>query len=84
MPHPLDDAIERLCAEFEPSVYPDMVAEVVYQCCEDLHMTPELARAEVVEQLARRRLADLNVYTFTGFADHGPAAGSSMRLVIHW
>ena len=84
MPDPLDDAIERLCAEFESTVDPDMVVEVVYECCDALDMSPEFARTEVVERLARERLADLSVYTFAREVDHGSAAGSWVRFVVHW
>ena len=84
MPTTLDDTIELLCAEFEATVDPDMVVEVVYGCCDELEMSPELARADVVERLARQRLADLSVYTYASYTDHGSAAGSSVRFVIHW
>jgi hypothetical protein len=84
MPNPLDDTIERLCTEFESTVDPTMVVEVVYECCDELDMSPEFARTEMVEPLARERLADLSVYRFAGEVDHGSAAGSWVRIVVHW
>lgn len=84
MPNPLDETIERLWAEFEATVDPDMVVEVVYECCDALDMSPEFARTDAVERLARERLADLSVYQFAGEVDHGSAAGSWLRVVVHW
>ena len=84
MTEPLDELTQRLCVEFEPSLDSDTVADVVEQCCDELESAFEPLPIERVERLARHRLSDLTVYTVTGGLDHGPAAGSSLRVIVRW
>ena len=82
MPDPLHDTIERLRADFRPFVNPDDVTDVVAQCCRELNTAQRHARPELVEQLARKRLAD--THTFTRTVDYGLFAGSSVRVVVRF
>jgi hypothetical protein len=84
MPDPLNRTIERLSAEFRPFVNPDEVTGVVAQCRRELNTAPRRARPELVEQLARRRLADATGYSYTRAVDRGLFAGSSVRVVVRF
>ena len=84
MPDPLNRTIEQLSAEFRPFVNPDEVTDVVAQCCRDLNTAPWRARPELVERLARKRLADTTGYGYTRAVDHGLFAGSSVRVVVRF
>ena len=52
-----DDAVTRLLAELGPGTCPDTVASVVREACADLRGSPAGALPELVERLARVRLA---------------------------
>lgn len=51
------DAVRRLSAEFGAYVTPLQVATTVERCCADLRGAPPGALPELVERLARERLA---------------------------
>lgn len=50
------DVSERLMAEFEGRIGPDLVARTVMACREDLQGCGEGAMPELVERCARQRL----------------------------
>lgn len=51
------DAVARLLDELGPGTCPDTVTAVVQQACDDLRGSPTGALPELVERLARVRLA---------------------------
>ena len=84
MPDPFNRTIERLSAEFRPFVNRNEVTDVVAQCCRELASAQRRARPELVERLARQRLADTTGYSYTHAVDHGLFAGSSVRDVVRF
>ena len=54
----VDDAVARLAAEFSDQVRPQLIIRVVRDCRRDLGGSPVGALPELVERLARIRLAD--------------------------
>jgi hypothetical protein len=55
-----NEVIARLAREFESSLPPSVVTEVVCQCAEHLRGNPEPALPELLERLARQRLVFLD------------------------
>lgn len=53
------DVIERLMAEFEDRLELDVISRVVLGCRADLNCSPAAALPELMERLARQRLAEL-------------------------
>ena len=58
--HARDEVIARLSREFRASLPASVVTEVVDQCADHLHGTPESALPELLERLARQRLTFLD------------------------
>lgn len=54
----VDEAVARLAAEFSDRVRPQLIVRVVRTCRRDLGGSPVGALPELVERLARIRLAD--------------------------
>ena len=58
MPEGIADVAERLMAEFEGILGPDVIGAVVCQVRRDLASSPSGARDELVERSARQRLVE--------------------------
>lgn len=56
--HSVDEAVARLAAEFSDQVRPQLIVRVVRDCRRDLGGSPVGALPELVERLARIRLAE--------------------------
>jgi hypothetical protein len=56
--HSVDDAVARLAEEFSDRLRPQLIVRVVRDCRRDLGGSPIGAMPELVERLARIRLAD--------------------------
>lgn len=54
----IDEAVDRLCKEFEDHFSRGSVAGIVRHCIDDLAGTPAGAIPELGERLARQRLLD--------------------------
>jgi hypothetical protein len=54
------ETVVRLSSEFGPLIPAAVINEVVTQCDHDLSGTPNTARPEMLERLARQRLAFLD------------------------
>jgi hypothetical protein len=56
--HSVDDAVDRLTEEFSDRLRPQLIVRVVRDCRRDLGGSPVGALPELVERLARIRLAE--------------------------
>jgi hypothetical protein len=56
--HSVDDAVDRLAAEFSDRLRRQLIVRVVRDCRRDLGGSPVGALPELVERLARIRLAE--------------------------
>jgi hypothetical protein len=57
MPDPLATLTDRLYVDYQPSITHADIDRIVAQCNADLAGTPEAALPELLERLARQRLA---------------------------